>query len=91
MRRKDQDDSQASLGYLGGQNDRLRQESLESKQTEKKRQIKRVAGLYLFKRGDALRVKVTAPSDAIYHCHLLMQTQNKCLGGNFSLHTDSVH
>lgn len=84
MRRMDQDDFQASLSYLVGQNDILRLGSLESNQTEKKRQVKRVAGLYLFKRKDVLRVKVTAPSDTIYHCHLLMQTQDKRFGGNFS-------
>lgn len=59
----------------------LRQESLD--QTERKREIKREAGFYFFKGEDALRVKVTAPSDAVYHCHLLMQIQDKCFGHNF--------
>ena len=39
--------------------------------------------VYFFKReDDALRIMVL--SDAVNHCHLLMQTKDKCFGGNFS-------
>lgn len=51
--------------------------------TERKRQIKREASFYFFQGEDALRVKVTASSDAVYHRHLLMQTQDKHFGHNF--------
>lgn len=51
------------------------------------------AGLvYFFRRDGALRIKVIVSSDAVYHCHLLMQTKDKHFGGNsLSFQTNSIH